>query len=146
MTDGPFPMASSSDDQVTSTDAVQQGPSLSRPGHIAARRILQAIPIPFGVSLVVFGLVHIFPGNPIVMLMPPEASPAVVAQMKAASASTNRSMCNTCFGSSRALQGDFGLSVFNATPVWGQLVTALGFSLGVVCGLVSRCTTGDGPD
>jgi len=27
---------------------------------------------------------------------------------------------------SRALRGDFGLSVFNATPVWGQLITALG--------------------
>jgi len=41
----------------------------------AARRILQAIPILLGVSLVVFGLVHIVPGNPIDLLMPPEASP-----------------------------------------------------------------------
>ena len=50
----------------------------------ALRRLLQAIPILFGVSLVVFGLVHIVPGNPIDMLMPPEASPEVIAQMKAA--------------------------------------------------------------
>ena len=50
----------------------------------AARRIIQAIPILLGVSLVVFGLVHIVPGNPIDMLMPPEASPEVIAQMKAA--------------------------------------------------------------
>ncbi len=48
------------------------------------RRLLQAIPILLGVSLVVFGLVHIVPGNPIDMLMPPEASPEVIAQMKAA--------------------------------------------------------------
>ena len=48
----------------------------------AARRMLQAIPILLGVSLVVFGLVHIVPGNPIDMLMPPEASPEVIAQMK----------------------------------------------------------------
>ena len=45
----------------------------------ALRRLLQAIPILFGVSLVVFGLVHIVPGNPIDMLMPPEASPEVIA-------------------------------------------------------------------
>jgi peptide/nickel transport system permease protein len=50
----------------------------------ALRRSLQAIPILLGVSLVVFGLVHIVPGNPIDMLMPPEASPEVIAQMKAA--------------------------------------------------------------
>jgi len=48
-------------------------------------RILQAIPILLGVSLVVFGLVHIVPGNPIDMLMPPEASPEVIARMKTAS-------------------------------------------------------------
>ena len=50
----------------------------------AFRRLLQTIPILFGVSLVVFALVHIVPGNPIDMLMPPEASPEVIAQMKAA--------------------------------------------------------------
>ena len=50
----------------------------------AARRMIQAIPILFGVSLVVFGLVHIVPGNPIDLLMPPEASPEVIAQMKKA--------------------------------------------------------------
>ena len=114
--------------------------------HIAARRILQAIPIPFGVSLVVFGLVHIFPGNPIVMLMPPEASPAVVAQMKAAFGFDKPLYVQYVLWLSRALQGDFGLSVFNATPVWGQLVTALGFSLGVVCGLVSAMYHGRWPD
>ena len=50
----------------------------------AARRLVQAIPILLGVSLVVFGLVHIVPGNPIDMLLPPEASPEIIAQMKAA--------------------------------------------------------------
>jgi len=35
-------------------------------------------------SLVVFGLVHIAPGNPIDLRLPPEASPDVVAQVKAA--------------------------------------------------------------
>src|ERR1700761_764655 len=59
----------------------------------------------------------------------------------------------------RALRGDFGLSVFNATPVWGQLITALqntfalavlaallGFGLGIVCGLVSALHHGRWPD
>jgi ABC-type microcin C transport system permease subunit YejB len=91
----------------------------------AARRILQAIPILFGVSLVVFGLVHIVPGNPIDLLMPPEASPAVIAQMKAAFGFDKPLYVQYLLWLSRALRGDFGLSVFNATPVWGQLIAAL---------------------
>jgi peptide/nickel transport system permease protein len=59
----------------------------------------------------------------------------------------------------RAVQGDFGLSVFNATPVWGQLRTALentfvlailgailGFSMGIFCGMVSALYHGRWPD
>src|ERR1700722_6487605 len=116
----------------------------------AARRIIQAIPILLGVSLVVFGLVHIVPGNPIDMLMPPEASPDVIAQMKAAFGFDKPLYVQYLLWLSRALRGDFGLSVFNATPVWGQLITglvntfilaifaaALGFTLGVVSGLLS---------
>ena len=41
----------------------------------AGRRLIQAIPILIGVSLVVFGLVHIVPGNPIDMLLPPRHPP-----------------------------------------------------------------------
>src|ERR1700749_1975047 len=116
----------------------------------AIRRLLQAIPILFGVSLVVFGLVHIVPGNPIDMLMPPEASPEVIAQMKAAFGFDKPLYMQYLLWLMRALQGDFGLSVFNATPVWGQLVVALentfvlailaaflGFSLGILLGMVS---------
>ena len=117
----------------------------------AARRIIQAIPILLGVSLVVFGLVHIVPGNPIDLLMPPEASPEVIAQMKEAFGFDKPLYVQYLLWLGRALRGDFGLSVFNATPVWGQLVAALGntfvlailaamlgFSLGTILGLTRR--------
>src|ERR1700677_2274395 len=90
------------------------------------RRRLQAIPILLGVSLVVFGLVHIVPGNPIDMLMPPEASPEVIAQMKAAFGFDKPLYIQYLLWLWRAIHGDFGVSVFNASPVWGQLITALG--------------------
>jgi peptide/nickel transport system permease protein len=114
------------------------------------RRLLQAIPILLGVSLVVFGLVHIVPGNPIDMLMPPEASPEVIAQMKAAFGFDKPLYVQYLLWLGRALTGDFGLSVFNASPVVDQLFTALGhtlqlallaavlgFSLGIGFGLIS---------
>ena len=125
----------------------------------AARRIIQAIPILLGVSLVVFGLVHIVPGNPIDLLMPPEASPEVIAQMKAAFGFDKPLYLQYLLWLGRALRGDFGLSVFNATPVWGQLMTALGntfvlailaamlgFTLGIIFGLLSAVFHGRWPD
>jgi peptide/nickel transport system permease protein len=125
----------------------------------AARRVLQAIPILFGVSLVVFGLVHIVPGNPIDLLMPPEASPEVIAQMKAAFGFDKPLYVQYLLWLLRALRGDFGLSVFNASPVWGQLITALGntfvlaipaallgFTLGIVCGVTAASFNGRWPD
>ena len=114
------------------------------------RRLLQAIPILIGVSLVVFGLVHIVPGNPIDLLMPPEASPEVIAQMKQAFGFDQPLYIQYFKWLGRALTGDFGLSVFNATPVVTQLFAALyntlklsilaailGFSLGILFGLIS---------
>jgi peptide/nickel transport system permease protein len=121
----------------------------------AGRRLLQAIPILLGVSLVIFGLVHISPGNPIDMLMPPEASPEVIAEMKAAYGFDKPLYMQYLLWLGRALTGDFGLSVFNSAPVLGQLMTALantlllavlaamlGFSVGIVLGLVAALNHG----
>ncbi|MBV8890218.1 MAG: ABC transporter permease [Alphaproteobacteria bacterium] len=125
----------------------------------AARRFLQAVPILLGVSLVVFGLVHIVPGNPIDMLMPPEASPEVIQQMKAAFGFDRPLYIQYLLWLWHAVQGDFGLSVFNASPVWDQLVAALGntlilavlaallgFSLGIAFGLTAALFHGRWPD
>ena len=95
----------------------------------ALRRLLQAVPILLGVSLVVFGLVHIVPGNPIDMLMPPEASPEVIAQMKAAFGFDKPLHIQYLLWLRNAMIGDFGLSVFNASPVLPQLLNALSNTL-----------------
>src|SRR5580658_8245332 len=135
-------------------------PEISHPMLLfAVRRLLQAIPILLGVSLVVFGLVHIVPGNPIDMLMPPEASPEVIAQMKAAFGFDKPLYIQYLLWLLRALHGDFGVSVFNASPVWGQLIAALGntfilailaailgFTNGIICGMTSALHHGRWPD
>jgi peptide/nickel transport system permease protein len=141
--------------------SIEQAVLPGAPDHAHLRRppLIQAIPILLGVSLVVFGLVHIVPGNPIDMLMPPEASPDVIAQMKAAFGFDKPLYVQYLLRLGRALRGDFALSVFNATPVWGQLVAALGntfilpilaamlgFSLGIGCGLLAATFRGSWPD
>jgi peptide/nickel transport system permease protein len=123
------------------------------------RRLLMAIPTLLGVSLVVFGLVHLAPGNPIDMLMPPEASPEAIAQMKAAYGFDKPLYIQYFLWLGHAAIGQFGLSVFNATPVWDQLVVALqntlilallaalfGFGFGIVLGMLSAANYGKWPD
>ena len=48
-----------------------------------ARRLLLAIPTLFGVALVVFVLMRVVPGDPIAMMIPPGASPADIARLRA---------------------------------------------------------------
>ncbi len=124
-----------------------------------ARRLLHAVPILIGVSLVVFGLVHIVPGNPIDLLMPADASPEVIAQMKAAYGFDQPLPIQYLLWLSHAVRGDFGVSIFNAAPVLGQLIDALGntlvlavlaavlgFTLGITLGLISAFHHGRWPD
>ncbi len=46
-------------------------------------RLLLAIPTLFGVALVVFVLMRVVPGDPIAMMIPPGASPADIARLRA---------------------------------------------------------------
>ena len=124
----------------------------------AARRIIQAIPILLGVSLVVFGLVHIVPGNPIDLLMPPEASPEVIAQMKAAFgfdkplyhaipalARPGASRRFRPVGVQRNTRCGANLSPHSATPSSSRSsLPMLGFTLGIVFGLLAAMFMGAG--
>jgi peptide/nickel transport system permease protein len=127
--------------------------------QFAVRRLLLAVPVLFGVSLVVFALVHIAPGDPIDLLLPPEASPEVVAQVKAAFGFDKPLYIQYLLWLRNALTGNFGVSIFNAQPVLGQLLVALGntftlailaaclgFSLGVALGLTAALNHGRWPD
>ena len=46
------------------------------------RRILYALPIAMGVSLVCFALVHLAPGDPLSAITPEGASPQVIEQIR----------------------------------------------------------------
>ena len=48
----------------------------------ALRRFVYLIPVAFGVSLLVFALVHLAPGDPISAIVPPDAPKEVVDKLK----------------------------------------------------------------
>jgi peptide/nickel transport system permease protein len=125
----------------------------------AGRRILQAVPTLLGVSLVVFGLLQIVPGNPIDLLLPPEATADMVAQMKAAYGFDKPLYMQYLSWLGRMVTGNLGVSIFSGQPVATELFTALGntmilaipsailgFSLGIVLGILAALNNGRWPD
>jgi peptide/nickel transport system permease protein len=95
----------------------------------AGRRILQALPILLGVSLIVFSLAHLVPGDAIDLLLPPEASADTVARLKAELGYDKPVFVQFLYWLLRALHGNLGVSVFSGRPVIDEVLTALGNTL-----------------
>jgi peptide/nickel transport system permease protein len=93
------------------------------------RRLLYTMPIMFGVALVCFALVHLAPGDPLVSVLPPDASSELQAQMRQLYG-FDRSLPEQ-FASWiwRALQGDLGTSIATSRPVAGEVLKAVGNTL-----------------
>ncbi|MDT7834340.1 ABC transporter permease [Aquabacterium sp. OR-4] len=123
------------------------------------QRVLYALPIMAGVALVCFALVHLAPGDPLVAILPPDASAELAAQMRQIYG-FDRSLPEQ-FGVWvwRALQGDLGTSIASGRPVASEvlnavgntlrlavLATAIGFVLGSLFGFVAGYFQGSWPD
>ncbi|MFT6590111.1 MAG: peptide/nickel transport system permease protein [Rhodoferax sp.] len=93
------------------------------------RRILYALPIMLGVALVCFALVHLAPGDPLVSILPPDASVELQAQLRELYG-FNRSLPEQfALWVWRALQGDLGVSIASNRPVAGEVLTAVANTL-----------------
>jgi peptide/nickel transport system permease protein len=113
-------------------------------------RILYALPIMLGVSLVCFLLVHIAPGDPLVSVLPPDATEALRRQM-AELYGFDRSLPEQFLRwLARAAVGDLGTSIATARPVAAEVAravgntvtlaafaTLIGFTLGAIFGFVA---------
>src|SRR5882762_3408855 len=76
-----------------------------------AKRLVFVIPVVFAVALVCFLLVHIAPGDPLISVLPPDASQALADQMRKA------------YGFDRPLPVQFGIWAWNA--INGNLGTSI---------------------
>src|SRR5918995_2997469 len=94
-----------------------------------ARRVVYTIPILLGVALVCFALVHIAPGDPLVSVLPPDAS-ADLQRMLIALYGFDRSYPEQ-FGIWlwRALHGDLGTSIASGRAVSTEVMRAVGNTL-----------------
>lgn len=89
------------------------------------RRILYTLPIMAGVALVCFALVHLAPGDPLVAILPPDASEELQNQLRTLYG-FDRSLPEQFFSWVwRALQGDLGTSIASNRPVTAEVMTAV---------------------
>jgi len=93
------------------------------------RRLIYSLPIMLGVALVCFALVHLAPGDPLVSILPPDASADLQAQLLELYG-FNRSYPEQFVSWVwRALQGDLGTSIASNRPVASEVMTAVGNTL-----------------
>jgi peptide/nickel transport system permease protein len=95
----------------------------------ALRRLLYAIPILLGVSVVVFALMKLAPGDAADLLIPPETPKEVAEQLRARLGLDAPVHIQYIRWLGRILRGDLGISIVTNEPVSASLLSALGNTL-----------------
>lgn len=119
------------------------------------RRILYAIPIALGVSVVCFSLVYIAPGDPLETILPPDATAATIATIKHIYGFDRPIPVQYVIWLGRVLTGNFGISIADGRPVILEVAQALAntgllalyavplaFTLGYAMGAIAGCFPG----
>ncbi len=94
-----------------------------------ARRVVYTLPILVGVSLVCFALVHISPGDPLVSVLPPDASAELQAVLRTLYGFDRSYPEQFVRWLWRALHGDLGTSIASGRPVTDEVFKAVGYTL-----------------
>ena len=114
------------------------------------KRFIYTIPIMIGVAIVCFALVHLAPGDPLVSVLPPDASQALKEQMMVLYGFDRPYHEQFLRWAGRAVQGDLGTSIRTGRPVdlevgkavgntlmLAAVATFIGFVLGTLFGFVA---------
>ena len=115
-----------------------------------AKRVLYTLPIMLGVAIVCFLLVHMAPGDPLVSVLPPDASEQLKTQMMALYGFDRPYHEQFLRWLGRAMQGDLGTSIRTSRSVVAEVAKAvsntlmlaavatfIGFVLGALFGFVA---------
>src|SRR5262245_15866944 len=92
----------------------------------AFMRLLYVVPVALGVSLVCFSLVHLAPGDPLVSVLPPDASAQLQAEMRALYGFDQPLPVQFALWLWRALHGDLGNSIATGRTVVEEVSRAVG--------------------
>jgi len=94
-----------------------------------ARRLLQVVPVLFGISVVVFLLVRLIPGDPAVAALGSRATPQLVARVRDQLGLDLPLWQQYLNFLGNALRGEFGISFFYQADVWSIVAPRLPITL-----------------
>lgn len=86
------------------------------------RRILAILPISLGVSLLVFGMMHLVPGDPAIVIVGPNHTPETLAKVRQDLGLTLPLYVQYTRWLSRAIRGDLGNSIHLHRPVLPEVL------------------------
>ena len=97
--------------------------------HYAARRVISIVPVLFGISVLVFLLVHLIPGDVAQILLGTQATDQQIETMRRSFGLDRPLPIQYADWLSHVLQGDFGVSLRTSRPVLPDLVSRFGVTL-----------------
>ena len=123
--------------------------------RLALRVLTRLLPVLAGVTVLVFAIVHLIPGDPAVIAAGLEASPDTVARIRQDLGLDQPLVTQFVTFTGRALRGDFGTSIRTGRPVGAEiadrlphtlilaaasvaLATVLGLAAGITAAIVRR--------
>jgi ABC-type dipeptide/oligopeptide/nickel transport system permease component len=91
-------------------------------GGYVLRRLLQTIPVLFGVSVLAFAIMHVVPGDPVRLIAGPDAPESVVQRIRTELGLERPLYEQYASFLGRALRGDLGRSLRSRAPVVDEIV------------------------
>ena len=113
--------------------------------RLSSAALARLVPVLVAISVLVFSIVHMIPGDPAVIAAGLEASPATVDAIRRDLGLDQSLVVQYARFVTRALQGDFGVSIRTGAPVGREILDRLphtailaagGVALAVVLGLI----------
>src|SRR5690242_15425501 len=127
--------------------------------NFLARRIVQLIPTLFFVSVLIFSLQQLLPGDPALVMAGEERDPAVIAQIRQQYRLDQPVPIQYVYWVKGVLSGDFGESLRNKVPVraliaqklpvtiqLASMATLIAFLIGIPAGIISAVKKGTALD
>lgn len=116
-------------------------------GQYIARRLLALIPVLLGVSLVVFMLIRMIPGDPVIIMLGERARPEDIERVREEMGFNRPIYVQYVEWMGRIVRGDLGTSIINRTAVMDELKYRLSATIemivvGMIIGMIIGISIG----
>lgn len=100
--------------------------------YFILRRLVLLVPVLFGLTVLMFIVARVLPGDPVALAAGPNATAAEIARLRAEFGLDQPLLVQYLTYATGLLQGDFGYSIFTRRPVFDDLLTYLPATLELV--------------